>query len=63
MLTYHKYGPVPITQGLYHNKYLIHQLLKCDWNTLKSHLNLPGANELTTQAHPRTAMKLENDTL
>ena len=34
MLTYHKYGPVPITQGLYHNKYMSHQLLKCHWNAL-----------------------------
>ena len=34
MLTYHKYGPVAITQELFYNKYLSHQLLKWAWNAL-----------------------------
>ena len=34
VLTYHKYGPVAITQELFYNKYLSHQLLKWAWNAL-----------------------------
>ena len=34
VLTYYKYGPVAMTQGLFHNKYLSYQLLK--WALIKN---------------------------
>ena len=49
MLTYHKYGLVAITQGLFHIKYLSHQFLKWAWNArIKISFKSPGGQWVKT---------------
>ena len=46
MLTYHQWGPLAFIRGQFHKRHLSHDSLK-KINHLKSHSNLPEANELT----------------